>query len=99
MLRRQYSELLRSPFDALQIDTIGQYGEIVKRGTEMGAEQAAIGYQRGGTVLSCDGLNAFNSVKRPRMLPAVSKSAPPPTDARAISTPGLRRKSFSSRKT
>lgn len=48
-------------------EPLGQYGVRIKGGMEMVAERAAIGYQRA---------NAFNSVKRSPMRPALDRNAP-----------------------
>ena len=69
---RQYSSALEDFFQPL-----GQYGVSVRGGVELVAEQAAIGHQRGGTVLAFDGVNAFNSMRRAHMLPALAKIVPP----------------------
>lgn len=41
------------------------------------AEKAILGHQRNGTVLSFDGINAFNFIKKSRMPPAPAKDVAP----------------------
>ena len=54
----------------------GQYGVVVSGGVETMALIATLGFEEGCTILSYDGANAFNSIYRPRLLPALTKIIP-----------------------
>lgn len=71
-LGRQY----RTSFLRDFVQPLGQYGGKVRGGAELVAEQEMLGHQRGCTALPFDGVNAYNSVKRARTLPARAKHAP-----------------------
>ena len=54
----------------------GQYGVAVSGGVEIMALTATLGFEEGCTILSYDGANAFNSVYRHRLLPALAEIVP-----------------------
>ena len=54
----------------------GQYGVAVSGGVEIRAFTATLGFEEGCTILSYDGANAFNSICRHRLLPALAEIVP-----------------------
>ena len=54
----------------------GQYDVVVSGRVERTALTVPIGYEEGCTILSYDGVNAFNSIYRHRFLPALAEIVP-----------------------
>ena len=54
----------------------GQYGVVIPGGVEIMALTATLGFEEGCTILSYDGVNAFNSKYRHSFLPAPAKIVP-----------------------
>ena len=69
---RQYSTQIADHFEPL-----GQYGVSVAGGTELLAARATLAYQQGYTLLTYDATNAFNSMSRRTILPALADLIPP----------------------
>ena len=53
-----------------------QYGVGVSGGVEVMAAAATLGFQEGSTILTFDGANAFNTLYRHKMLPALAEIVP-----------------------
>ena len=68
---RQHGSALAERFQAL-----GQYGVAAPGGVEAMALRATLGYQQGCAILTFDAKNAFNSIKRRAILPALAKLIP-----------------------
>ena len=69
---KQYGPSISQHFEPL-----GQYGVAVAGGTELMAARATLAYQQGCSLLTFDARNAFNSMKRRTILPALADIIPP----------------------
>ena len=69
---RQYSSAISE-----HLEPKGQHGVSVQGGTELMVTKATVAYQQGYSLLTFDARNAFNSMKRRTILPALAELIPP----------------------
>ena len=69
---RQYGQAISEKFEP-----VGQYGVATPGGTEIMTTRANLAYQQGYAIVTFDARNAFNSMKRRQILPAMATIIPP----------------------